>query len=272
MQNNTRYIFCISSGRSGTGYLAKLTGTAENVRAFHEADPTMSGSYLRMIDHFAYSETADQRTIKVKKINQIIESFKRKPWFLSKSNMIYVETNHMFIKTFHDVVCKYFKNVEVIILRRRIAETLKSFIQLNYFTPYNPVSFEWMSSPNAITAAIPAIDQDDKLDSCDKAIAYLIDIEARSQRFKREFPDIPTYELKLEMLSEKSYIQNFFKVAQLNYTEKTDSFIGERINERKRKKEIHGIHVDLTYCQERIEIYLRKAQKKGIQIPTTLYI
>ena len=272
MKNNLRHIFCISSGRSGTGYLARLIGTAKNVCAFHEPEPTMSGAYLQMINHFPYAETEEQRKIKVTKINQLISSHRRNRGAAFVADMIYAETNHMFVKTFYDVVCKNIKNVEVVILRRNIIETLKSFVQLNYFTSYNPVSFEWMSSPNAVTAAMPAIDQDDKLDSIDMAIAYLIDIEARSQRFKTEFPDIPTYELKLDMMPEKSYVRNFFKTAGLDYPNHADKLVGTKINERKSKKEMFGVQVDLAYCRKRLETYIQKAQKKGIQIPETLYV
>ena len=47
---NHRLIFCINSVRCGSGYLAKLLGSAKEVRSYHEAVPQMIGPYLHMIN------------------------------------------------------------------------------------------------------------------------------------------------------------------------------------------------------------------------------
>ena len=44
--------------------------------------------------------------------------------------------------------------IDIVVLRRDLAFVLKSFVELGYFSPRNPLSFEWMSSPNAATAAL----------------------------------------------------------------------------------------------------------------------
>ena len=115
---NNRMLFCINSGRSGSEYLSKLLCTAKGVNSFHEPEPNMSGKYLRMINEFQYPETFKKRRYKCKGIKKILKRM--------SSNEIYCETNHMFIKTFFDVILEDFKNVEVIILRRELSLVLKS--------------------------------------------------------------------------------------------------------------------------------------------------
>src|SRR4051812_30999500 len=149
-------IFSINSGRSGSKYLAELLATSPNVKSFHEAEPKMSGEFVEMINAKPLEDSRDKRRVKVKAIEEILRS--------TPPETVYAETNHTFITTFYDVVLEEFQNVDVIILRRDLARVLKSFIELGYFSPSNPLSREWMSSPNAATAALPAIGPDASLD------------------------------------------------------------------------------------------------------------
>src|SRR5271163_992947 len=105
-----RYIFCINAGRSGSNYLAELLATAQGVAAFHEAEPWMHGAPLHRLNVEPLSSSYAERRVKLDGIARLLAE---RPWA-----GVYAETNHMFIKTFFDVVIDELANVEVIHLRR----------------------------------------------------------------------------------------------------------------------------------------------------------
>jgi hypothetical protein len=84
-----RAIFCITTGRSGSGYLHKILNMGENVKSYHEPYPTPILDIL-------------------------------------KDGHIYAETNHAFIKTFYDIVTDQLMDMncrlDIIILRRYIPD------------------------------------------------------------------------------------------------------------------------------------------------------
>jgi hypothetical protein len=251
-------IFSINSGRSGSKYLAQLLGTAEGVASFHEAEPKMNAKFVEMINAQPLAASRDKRRIKGDAVAEFLRQHPGKT---------YVETNHTFITTFYDVVLEDFVNVDVVILRRDLAQVLKSFIELGYFSPLNPLSFAWMSSPNAATAALPAIGPDDVLDQYDRSIAYLLDIEARAQRFKTEYPEVRTYEVRLEQLNDRRSVEQLFERLGLRPTPATDDLCGQKINERRPRKEKARNPTTIEECRDRIALYLEKARKRGIPVP-----
>lgn len=262
--DNHRLFFCINSGRAGSEYLARLLGTAPGVLSFHEAEPRMIGPYLDMINRAPYTSSFEERRIKSFAIREILRQ--------APPETIYSETNHMFIKTFFDVVVEDFDNVEVIVLRRELARVLKSFMELRYFTPANQAWPRWLSAPNAATAAIPCIDDPTRLDPYDLAIAYLIDIEARAMRFQASVPGIRIHDIRAEALSDYDKVERFFHELRITTGPATEELTGRAINRRVEMKQKFSNPVDLDYCLTRLERYLEIAKSKGVPVPDTLAI
>ncbi|ACB52082.1 unknown [Crocosphaera subtropica ATCC 51142] len=258
---NHRLIFSINSGRTGSGYLAKLLGTAEEVTGYHEKQPAIIGDYLRMIENQPYERSFNKRRFKSIAIQNELLSF--------SDNQIYCETNHMFIKTFFDVILRDFNhaNIQVITLRRNLAQTLKSCIELDFFSPGRKSWTLWFSSPNAVTSAIPCIDSDENLDQYDLCIAYLIDIEARGNRFRQDYPHIKNYQVRLENFQDYDYIESLFTKLTITPTKATQEIYCQKINSKNQKKERRQKKVDIVYCQERINQYIDKAKRMGIILP-----
>jgi hypothetical protein len=256
-----RLIFSINSGRSGSQYLSQLLGTAAEVSSFHEAQPPMIGDYLQMITDKPYELSLKQRKIKSIAIQNQLLSF--------TEGQVYAESNHMFIKTFFDVILKDFKhaNIQVITLHRNLAQTLKSFIELGYFSPRNKYWPLWFSSPNAITAAISCIGCDASLDQYDLCIAYLIDIQARAIRFQKDYPWIKNNLVRLENFKNYDYIEELFSQLGITATQATQEIFLEKSNTKDKKK---NTQANLAYCQQRIDQYLEKADLMGIVMPSTL--
>ena len=256
-----RLIFCITSGRSGSQYLARLLGTAQDVWSFHEDPPKMSGEPLRLVNTLPLEASRHVRRVKVEAIAARLHGM--------PPQGVYAEANHMFIKTFFDVVLAEFHNVEVIILRRGLPHVLKSFIEMGYYSPLNPGALDWMSSPNAATAALRALAPDDALDPYDASIAYLLDIEARAQRFMRDYPRVRVHEARLEHLLRPEHVAAFFDRLALVPSERTWSLAGRRVNERVHRKEYFNNPTTLDECRRRLRAYVARAEAAGIAIPPT---
>jgi hypothetical protein len=259
-----RLIFSINSGRSGSKYLAQLLATAHQVTSFHEAEPKMSGEFIDMINTKPMEASREKRRVKAAAIAEVLRG--------SGPEEIYAETNHTFITTFYDVVLEEFHNVDVINLRRDLALVLKSFIEMGYFSPLNPLSFAWMSSPNAVTAVLPAIGPDTTLDQFDRCIAYLLDIEARAERFKRDYLNVRTHDVRLVQLNEINFVEDLFARLGITPTAATRKLCGLTSNERKRRKEQIANRTTIEECRKRLAAYIRKTEERGIQIPASALV
>lgn len=90
-----------STGRSGTHYLSELLATAPSVVAFHEASPTLSGHDTLMAAAAAPEKSYGKRRHKAEAI------LRSARWYQSQKGvdkLTYVDTSHLFLKAFSDVV------------------------------------------------------------------------------------------------------------------------------------------------------------------------
>jgi hypothetical protein len=177
---------------------------------------------------------------------------------------IYAETNYMFGLTFYSVIMQHFTPVSVIVLRRFLPKVLKSFIDLDYFgsrghTPY------WVTSPNIQSAAVQALAPDKDLDRVDKCIGFLIDIEARAQRFKKNYPNAHVVEVRLESLNNLNNVLSLFEQLGVEATDETQKMVGEVANDKVYVKK--DTSVTEGYCHERILQYIEKCEEKDIVLP-----
>jgi hypothetical protein len=147
---------------------------------------------------------------------------------------------------------------------------VKSFVELCYFTPRNHFWPKWMSLPGAFNSAVEPIETFDNMDQYDLVIAYLVDIEGRSERFCNEYPQIATYEVRVESLSDPFAVRRLFEFLRIETTQATAAAAQQRTNQRSEPKAHFANPVDLGYCQERVARYIEKAAALGIPVPTTL--
>jgi len=265
MSKISRLFFCINSGRSGSHYLQKLLSTSPEIASFGEQAPTMSGKYLHAVNKYPYSVSYDDRKIKTDKIENIITN-------LPKSKLVYSETNHMFIKTFFDVVIDHFgPKVEVIILRRNLANTLKSFIELDYLGK-NHVSYDWMVNTDSPTAATRALGKFKQMSHYNRCIAYLLDIEARALRFQKDYPNIKTHEVRVENLNDVKNVKIFFKQLGISYTKETQSVLGNAVNTRQSRKKHFNNITTVDLCAKKCRQYINRAKVAGIDVPNVKII
>lgn len=224
----------------------------------------MIGEFVELISTAPYAESFSQRSIKADRIAEVIL---RMPL-----EAVYVETSHMFIKTFFDVALDRFRHAEVIILRRKLVRVLKSFIELGYFHPQeiNPAAKHWMSRPDALTAAFPLHRPLETMDQFERCIAYLIDIEARALRFQHDFPSVPVHQIKLEDILTIEGARDLFSGLLLTPTESTWNLAGEQINDRSERKQLINNPTTIDECCRRLEKYVAEVQAAGLTVPSSM--
>lgn len=260
----SQLVFSINSGRSGSDYLYRLLSTAENAAAFHEPRPSMAGSRMSKVPAtrptlFDRAFYAGMYIKKYQKVRAIRETIKELP-----PGKVYVETNHMFILTFYDVIMNHFQDVHVVLLRRYLPWVVKSFLDLNMFIPADSKTKYWTSSPNSPSAAVAALAPDDEMDQVDRCIGYVIDIEARAQRFKQKYPKAHVVEKRLLDLNEREPVEDLFDRLKLITTPATWDVVGRVYNNKTDDKQSDNSE---EFCRDRILQYIEKCEAKGIQLP-----
>lgn len=281
--NLHRLIMSINPGRSGSKYLSILLNTARNITAFHEPVPGMSGRYIKLFpaenpswkSRLLYYAIYMKKMTKVRAINRVLKNL--------PPQHSYAETNHMFILSFYDVIMKHFHKVDVIHLRRYMPKVLKSYIETNNFAPgfhnvegsikreekgeFHQTKY-WCVSPNSQSAAVKALALDTELDQFDLCIGYLIDIEARAQRFKRQFPHVKLIEAQIESLNNIDGVSLLFKELRAELSHETEKMVGQVQNRKFQMKKDLGINISEEYCRERIHQYIEKCKSAGISLPS----
>ena len=264
-----RYFFCINPGRSGSQYLATLLGTDPQVAAFHEAPPQMNGETLRLAEREPYHATYNAPPLQGGGRARLPRA--------AAGPGVYAETNHMFIKTFFDVVMTEFDPAEgecvsIVILRRKLAAVVRSFAELGMFTARNTVWPDWMSSPYAHTRAIEPAAPASTLDALELTVAYLVDIEARAQRFLQAYPRADVFETRIEAFAQPGEIERLFAWAGLTVNDATQAMRGAPVNERKARKAQIGATVHREACEHAVARYLQRCAEAGIAVPPTLAV
>jgi hypothetical protein len=264
----TRYIFSINSGRSGSEYLAKLLDTAGNASAYHEPWPDGAGRYVTRFPatHPSPAQLLLYPPMYLRKYWKKIRTIRRTARHLPKGD-VYIETNHMFILSFYDVVMRHLEPVDVILMRRYLPAAVRSFIQLDHYTPQCPYTKWWFTSPNSPSRAAQPLDRDENLSQVEQIIGYLIDIEARAQRFKRRFPHVKVVETHIGELNDPARVQQIFAELDLEVTPETLALAGRVINDKPEHKARVGREVSIEWCKEEIAKYLEKAKQRGIEVP-----
>lgn len=243
-----KYIFCITTGRSGTDYVSRLFGALEDTASFHEQKPRMHKRMMR--EYLTGNKKAVQQ--KMKKKYEIIER--------SRKN-IYVDTTHVFIKSFGWELPKYIpqENIGVIILKRDIQKIMKS-THRTQSGPLNELGRDWIIGPHKNAVTKPPVNRylyefyrlilrvywkitkqkgpkhypDFFRRQSLKLIEwYYQETYALGEKFQQKFPDITYVEADLESLNDYEGFEvliNKFRLQKLYKKERLKNIIGTPVN------------------------------------------
>lgn len=121
MKGQIKYIFCISTGRSGSKYLADLFGVIPGVISVHEPEPQLNGRPMTL-----YLEGKEEG------IQELMDSKLLRTAETVKGSTMYIETTHCFIKGFGWELPKHIDQDQlgIIILKRDHQQVVQSYLRI----------------------------------------------------------------------------------------------------------------------------------------------
>ncbi|RSK40498.1 hypothetical protein [Mangrovimonas spongiae] len=140
-----KYIFCISTGRSGTAYLCKLLGALEKCQAFHEQKPILHHGIMRS---YLAGKTAPLKHVMPNKVKHIKKH----------SESLYVDTSHIFIKSFGWELPKYIPEDEIgVVILKRDKEQVVESTQRVHSGPFTYTGRKWIITPYRLAIIKPPL-------------------------------------------------------------------------------------------------------------------
>ncbi len=230
--------FVISPGRAGSGYVSELFSNHPQVRTFHEPRPRMNGR--------AMNENLDKEKLekfRMMKLYAICKQLREMP-----ESTLYLETSHMFIKTFSSTIVEFFDNTKVIRLIRDEAHILKSCLELGYFSDRNHSWKNWMKVPKFARADKPAM----------QCIAYLRSVDRLALDFSQRYtgnPRVTIEDFALEELRTKSGLQRLSKHLCVDGETAIREASLQQVNARSARKLDIASPVSIEQCQQLIKEY-----------------
>lgn len=245
-----KYIFCISTGRSGTAYLSKLLSTLDNCSAYHEQKPVLHDKMMR--DYLNGNDVLLKKGI-VEKLENIRKN----------KHTIYADTSHIFVKSFGWEIPNHISQEEigVIVLKRNKEKVVESTHRVHsgpftylgkkwILTPYKnavvkpPINYYvfqfyryllklyWLftGETQSITKTYPKFFRNKSLTLINW---YYDEIYALGNKFKKTFPKITYVDVNLEDLNTHEGFENIihaFKLEAYYNKESVKDVIGKATN------------------------------------------
>lgn len=259
-------IFCVSPGRAGSNYLRGILSTAQDTFSRHEPYPRMNGEILKtVLLHGRRKETYNQRVaLKIGAMRESLEG--------TVPSMTYVETSHMFVKTFSDVVLGTLGNIakiSIVVLHRPIVDVMLSQMKLGWFLKGHSGQNVWYynvadlhpserkvrainASDSSVLAQIAGYNADIQV-----RIAELRDLVIRNHALglwqQVQVVDARLGELVLDSNTSTANIERFLKQLGLIPDVSRIASHGERDrNTRDRRKDMADVHVSREFVMSRL--------------------
>lgn len=140
-----RYVFCVSTGRSGTGYLSRLLAQAEECCSLHEPAPILNREPMH---EFLRGNEAPLRALMAEKVGAIEAA--------RAGRRFYAESNHCFIKGFGWLLPDHLPVDELrIVVLRRDPVAVRSSLSRISCSPFLPAGRQWIITPTASPRHVP---------------------------------------------------------------------------------------------------------------------
>ena len=105
------------------------------------------------------------------------------------------------------------------------------------------------------------------MDPVDRSIAYLIDVEARAQRFRRRYPHARTVDVRVEELTGLDGIMRLFSAVGAEPSDATRRLVQQGAPRNEKLSEKASKPVSEEFCRDRLLAYIEKCRQRGIALP-----
>ncbi len=223
--NTKSFIFCATTGRSGTETLSRIISTAKNVKAFHEPYPKMK------------NDTKNRYGIDLKEVFLNIKRIEIRKASIGYEH--YFEANHLFITNYAEYVMNEFgEKVKVVHLRRDPVAVSRSFFAIDSIPGKTESGRKWMPEPHDPHNILQIGPLWKNLDHpFYKCLWFWYEIEARISLFKKQYPFVRMFFIKTEDLNDLDKLKNMFLFFGFEY-EEDDLYksIGRQYNVKSSRK------------------------------------
>lgn len=193
-----KVVFCATTGRSGTDHVARVLDSHSGIVARHEPNPSFFG-----LPNIAANEGDDSICRELwlrEKRSQVVRAA------VDTGSQYYVETNHLFLKTFADCAVREFKGrIMVLHIRRSPVGVANSLYQLKH-QPGTGTGYRWycdFASPgNLLQIDRHLRPYGDFHHDFYAALWYWFELEARVDRFRSLYPSVPVFTLPFDRISD----------------------------------------------------------------------
>lgn len=223
------FTFVATTGRTGTSTLANIFAGIEKYTSLHEPGPIMNDEI--MIQANNGDDCLAKKTFYGSKLFHIYRTCA-----MNKSKY-YLETNHMFIKSFAEYAVKHFyPRINVIHLSRDLKETAYSLYQVGVI-PGTLEGNQWYLDYKATNNQIKMSKYFDEYHEFDhpfyRCLWYVYEIEARIQRFKINHPNVPIFEMSTPDLNSLNRLCELCDFLNINVSRQ---YLSSNINKRHNQK------------------------------------
>lgn len=172
--DQTRYVFCVNPGRSGSYFLSEVFGLLPGVCSVHEPEHQF-GKYAALKPH--NWNLRNQPLSESFKDRSVLKHWQIQDVLTSRNARTYVETNPLFGTLWHDVVLGQATTPDicVIVLRRNPVDVLKSLLDLGWYSARDGDS--WMLSAYSVNSLFEPPWQESEATAADLVIGHLINVE-----------------------------------------------------------------------------------------------
>jgi len=235
-------IFFASVGREGSGYVGNLFSGAQECTTYHERRPFANGGNLIQKSMLEPYNSHVINRIKLAKIADDIFKAEAK---------IYVESNHMFIKTFgRELLNVLDVKFTLVSLRRPLVDTLKSFTDLDWFgRSYNRAS-NWIYKIDINTPLKRVgLSIDGQID---ETIGYMLSEKLNETNFILNDKNKKINYIKVNIPPQSSDIQTLKQLVGVNNT----TF--ELISKKNTRTSLKNQLISKQQCEEAMISFLKK--------------